>query len=180
MSQVLDFPSIVRAGAVSAPLMQLRGLAKAYGAITVLSGVDLDIQAGEIHALIGENGAGKSTLMRLVSGHVQPTAGTIAFQGKPISFARPAAAEQAGIVLVHQEILLADGLSVVENLFLGRELTRHGIVDDRAMEAIAVDRLASIGCTASPRMLVRDLPIAQRQLVQIARALLEEIGRAHV
>ena len=157
-----------------APLMQLRGLGKAYGAITVLSGVDLDIRAGEIHAIIGENGAGKSTLMRLVSGHVEASAGTITYQGQSIRFAKPAQAEDAGIVLVHQEILLADGLTVVENLFLGREITRNGMVDDRTMERIATERLAAIGCTASPRALVRNLPIAQRQLVQIARALLEE------
>src|SRR5690606_9676102 len=80
----------------------------------------------------------------------------------------------AGIALVHQEILLADGLTVVENLFLGRERSRNGVVDDRTMERIASERLADLGCTASPRDLVRNLPIAQRELVQIARALLEE------
>src|SRR5690606_12081659 len=109
-----------------------------------------------------------STLMRLISGHVKPTAGTISLAGEPIAFSNPAAAEHAGIALVHQEILLADGLTVVENLFLGRELSRNGMVDDRAMERIAVERLAHLGCTASPRDLVGGLPIAQRQLVQIA------------
>jgi len=158
----------------SDPLLRLAGLGKAYGPVTVLSDVDLDIGAGEIHAIIGENGAGKSTLMRLISGHVKPTTGTIALAGEQIVFPNPAAAEHAGIALVHQEILLADGLSVAENLFLGREITRNGIVDDRAMEAIAAERLADLGCTASPRDLVRQLPIAQRQLVQIARALLED------
>ncbi|KKB86802.1 ABC transporter ATP-binding protein [Devosia limi DSM 17137] len=156
------------------PLMQLSGLGKAYGAVTVLSGVDLDIRSGEVHAIIGENGAGKSTLMRLISGHVKPSAGTIRLSGELVEFQNPAAAENAGIALVHQEILLADGLTVVENLFLGRELTRNGVIDDRAMERIAVQRLADLGCTASPRALIRSLPIAQRQLVQIARALLED------
>ena len=167
---------------LAAPLMQLFGLGKAYGPVRVLSDVNLDIRPGEIHAIIGENGAGKSTLMRLISGHVKPTEGAMQFAGAPIEFPNPAAAEHAGIALVHQEILLADGLTVVENLFLGREMTRNGIVDDRAMERIAAERLADLGCTASPRALVRSLPIAQRQLVQIARALLEEhqIGRAHV
>ncbi|MDB5614499.1 MAG: ABC-type sugar transport system, ATPase component [Devosia sp.] len=174
MNAALQMPNAIGLVGEQPPLMQLQGLGKAYGPITVLSGVDLDIRAGEIHAIIGENGAGKSTLMRLLSGHVEPTAGTIFYQGMPATFAKPAAAERAGIVLVHQEILLADGLSVVENLFLGRELTRNGVVDDRAMEAIAADRLAAIGCTAAPRTLVRKLPIAQRQLVQIARALLED------
>ncbi len=159
---------------LAAPLMQLSGLGKAYGPVRVLSDVNLDIRPGEIHAIIGENGAGKSTLMRLISGHVKPTEGAMQFAGAPIEFPSPAAAEHAGIALVHQEILLADGLTVVENLFLGREMTRNGIVDDRAMERIAAERLADLGCTASPRALVRSLPIAQRQLVQIARALLEE------
>ncbi|ODT47865.1 MAG: ABC transporter ATP-binding protein [Devosia sp. 63-57] len=159
---------------LAAPLMQLFGLGKAYGPVRVLSDVNLDIRPGEIHAIIGENGAGKSTLMRLISGHVKPTEGAMQFAGAPIEFPNPAAAEHAGIALVHQEILLADGLTVVENLFLGREMTRNGIVDDRAMERIAAERLADLGCTASPRALVRSLPIAQRQLVQIARALLEE------
>ncbi|MFD1253282.1 sugar ABC transporter ATP-binding protein [Devosia equisanguinis] len=159
---------------LAAPLMQLSGLGKAYGPVRVLSDVNLDIRPGEIHAIIGENGAGKSTLMRLISGHVKPTEGAMQFAGAPIEFPNPAAAEHAGIALVHQEILLADGLTVVENLFLGREMTRNGIVDDRAMERIAAERLADLGCTASPRALVRSLPIAQRQLVQIARALLEE------
>ena len=159
---------------LAAPLMQLFGLGKAYGPVRVLSDVNLDIRPGEIHAIIGENGAGKSTLMRLISGHVKPTEGAMQFAGAPIEFPNPVAAEHAGIALVHQEILLADGLTVVENLFLGREMTRNGIVDDRAMERIAAERLADLGCTASPRALVRSLPIAQRQLVQIARALLEE------
>lgn len=157
-----------------APLMQLSGLSKAYGPVTVLSDVDLDIRSGEIHAIIGENGAGKSTLMRLISGHVKPTKGTIRLAGEEVVFNTPVTAEHVGIALVHQEILLADGLTVVENLFLGRELSRNGIVDDRTMERIAAERLADLGCTASPRDLVRSLPIAQRQLVQIARALLEE------
>jgi ribose transport system ATP-binding protein len=158
----------------SVPLMQLVGLTKAYGPVNVLADVNLDVRAGEIHAIIGENGAGKSTLMRLISGHVKPSAGSIALAGQPVTFANPIAAEHAGITLIHQEILLVDGLSVAENLFLGRELTRHGVVDDRTMERIAAERLAELGCTASPRDLVSSLPIAQRQLVQIARALLEE------
>ncbi|MHA6296844.1 sugar ABC transporter ATP-binding protein [Devosia sp. CAU 1758] len=158
----------------AAPLMQLFGLGKSYGPVTVLSDVDLDIRSGEIHAIIGENGAGKSTLMRLISGHVKPTKGTIRLGGEEVVFNAPVAAERAGIALVHQEILLADGLTVAENLFLGRERSRNGVVDDRTMERIAAERLADLGCTASPRDLVRNLPIAQRQLVQIARALLED------
>ena len=167
-------PAITRAVNDGAPLMQLSNAGKAYGSITVLQGVHLDIHAGEIHAIIGENGAGKSTLMRLISGHIELSAGRMALEGREVSFSGPAEAEKLGIVLVHQEILLAEGLTVVENLFLGREITRNGVIDDRAMEQIASEQLAALGCTALPRQFVRDLPIAQRQMVQIARALLDE------
>ncbi len=163
--------SVQPAGAASA--LRAEGLAKAYGAITVLSGVSLDIRAGEVHAIIGENGAGKSTLMKLLSGHVTPTEGRLEMDGRGVSFADAVAAEAAGVVLVHQEILLAPDLTVAENLFLGRELTRGPMVDDRAMNRRTAEVLASIGAHCGPRDRVGSLPLAQRQLVQIARALLE-------
>ncbi|UYQ72481.1 sugar ABC transporter ATP-binding protein [Pelagibacterium flavum] len=158
----------------SAPLIALSGLGKSYGPIKVLRDVDLEIRTGEVHAIIGENGAGKSTLMRLISGYIQPTDGSIRYLGETAKFSKPADAEDAGIVLVHQEILLAGDLTVAENLFMGRELTRNGIIDNARMEAIAREKLAELGATASPRDPVNTLPIAQRQLVQIARALLED------
>lgn len=156
------------------PLIALSGLGKSYGPIKVLRDVDLEIRAGEVHAIIGENGAGKSTLMRLIAGYIQPSAGSISYLGETAKFSKPADAEDAGIVLVHQEILLAGDLTVAENLFMGRELTRNGIIDNTRMEAIAREKLAELGATASPRDPVNTLPIAQRQLVQIARALLED------
>ena len=156
------------------PTLEIEGLGKTYGAITVLSGVSMDIRAGEIHAIIGENGAGKSTLMKLLSGHVQPTEGRILLEGQPAAFADAVAAEREGIVLVHQEILLANDLTVAENLFLGRETGPWWTVDDRAMNRRSREVLGRIGCTARPHDLVRDLPLAQRQLVQIARALLDD------
>ena len=157
----------------AAPTLRAEDLSKAYGPITVLSGVTLDIHGGEVHAIIGENGAGKSTLMKLLSGHVRPSAGRLVMDGQSIAFGDAAAAEAAGIALVHQEILLAADLTVAENLFLGRELTRGLTVDDRTMNRRAAEVLQSIGAAAHPRDLVRDLPLAQRQLVQIARALLD-------
>lgn len=153
--------------------LSAQGLAKAYGPVTVLSGVSLDIRAGEVHAIIGENGAGKSTLMKLLSGHIQPTAGRIDLNGVTAGFADAADAEGKGVVLVHQEIILAPDLTVSENLFLGREMTRGLMVDDRAMNRRTAMVLASIGAQCRPQDRVRDLPLAQRQLVQIARALLE-------
>ena len=154
--------------------MQAAGLGKAYGPITVLTDVALDIIAGEVHAIIGENGAGKSTLMKLLSGHVQPTEGQIFINGEPVDFANAVEAEAVGIVLVHQEILLAPDLTVAQNLYLGRELTRGWMVDDRSMNRRTAELLLQVGSVAHPEDRVGDLPLAQRQLVQIARALLNE------
>lgn len=162
------------AGALAdSPTLSAVGLTKAYGSITVLSDVTLDFRAGEVHAIIGENGAGKSTLMKLLSGYVRPTSGHLLMAGQPVDFADAAAAEAENVVLVHQEILLAPDLTVAENFFLGRELSRGIMVDDRAMNRRAADILASIGARCGPRDLVGQLPLAQRQLVQIGRALLE-------
>src|SRR5690606_8666585 len=112
------------------PTLRAEGLTKAYGPITVLSEVTLDIHAGQVHAIIGENGAGKSTLMKLLSGHVMPTAGSLQMEGRAVAFADAVEAENAGVVLVHQEILLAPDLTVAQNIFLGREIRRGFMVDD--------------------------------------------------
>lgn len=160
------------ADATRVPVLRSERLAKQFDGVTVLSDVSLDILPGEIHAVIGENGAGKSTLMRLISGYLQPTEGALYMDGAPVSFDGPAAAQASGIALVHQEILLAEAMSVEANIFLGREITRRGMLDDRAMRAITARQLAEIGCKVSPRALVRDISLADRQLVQIAKALL--------
>ena len=154
--------------------LRAEGLGKAYGAVNVLSDVTLDIRAGEVHAIIGENGAGKSTLMKLLSGHVQPSTGRIVMEGELATFIDAVEAEDAGIVLVHQEILLAPDLTVAQNLFLGRELSRGWMVDDRAMNRRTAQLLERVGSVARPGDRVGALPLAQRQLVQIARALLDE------
>lgn len=172
MSRALDIPGA--GDAPSRPVLHAEGLSKAYGPITVLSDVTLDIRAGEVHAIIGENGAGKSTLMKLLSGHAAPTGGTLAMAGETVAFADAVQAEDAGIVLVHQEILLAPDLTVAQNLFLGRELSRYFSVDDRRMNRRTAEVLARVGSTARPTSRVGDMPLAQRQLVQIARALLDD------
>ncbi len=167
-------PNMAGSPASQLVAMRAEGLGKAYRPITVLSDVTLDIHAGEVHAIIGENGAGKSTLMKLLSGHVKPTTGEIHIEGAQVDFADAVEAEAAGIVLVHQEILLAPDLTVAQNLYLGRELTRGWMVDDRAMNRRTAELLARVGSVARPNDVVGDLPIAQRQLVQIARALLND------
>ena len=152
--------------------LSCRKLSKSFGPVEVLGDVSLDFRSGEIHAIIGENGAGKSTLMKILAGHAPPSSGSLAMDGKPVAFGHPASAEQRGIVLVHQEILLAQHLTAAQNIFLGRELRRGLAVDDRAMYRRAAEGLRDLGADISPRARVEDLSIAQRQLVQIARALL--------
>ncbi len=154
------------------PLMVANGLAMAFGGVEVLRDVDLVIRAGEVHAIIGENGAGKSTLMKLLAGHLHPTRGSIAIDGETVAIKGPVDAEHRGIVLVHQEILLAPDLTVAQNIYLGREIRRGLTVDDRAMNEGARAALASFGVDIDPKAVVGTLSIAQRQLVQIARALL--------
>ncbi len=153
-------------------VLEAREIGKSFGPVEVLRGIPLALKAGEVHAVIGENGAGKSTMMRILSGHLKPSAGTLAMDGQPVVFADPVAAEKRGIVLVHQEILLAPDLTIAQNLFLGREMRRGVFVDDAAMNRIAADKMAELGARLDPRTPVRALSIAQRQLVQIARALL--------
>ena len=148
------------------------GLSKSFGGVPVLRRVDIAVRPGELRAVLGENGAGKSTLMKILSGYEQPDEGEILLDGSQVRFADPNDAERQGVVLVHQEQLLAGQLTVAENLFLGRERRRGPFLDRAAMRGIAVERLAALGCAVPPDALVGRLSIAERQMVQIARALL--------
>jgi len=154
------------------PLLQAAGLSKSFGIVEVLRDIGLTVNAGEVHAIIGENGAGKSTLMKLLSGHLPPTRGELRIDGEPVEFSGPVDAEHRGIVLVHQEILLAPDLTVAQNVYLGRELHKGVIVDDRAMNEGARRAIRDLGGNIDPDVVVGRLSIAQRQLVQIARVLL--------
>ena len=166
----------VQDGAAAAPggepFVVASGLAMAFGGVEVLRDIDLDIRPGEVHAIIGENGAGKSTLMKILAGHLKPMRGTIRIDGQPVVLDGPVDAERRGIVLVHQEILLAPDLTVAQNIYLGREVAKGLTVDDRAMNEGARKAVRSLGAAIDPTVPVGRLSIAQRQLVQIARALL--------
>jgi len=153
------------------PSLNAASLSKAYGGNTVLHNVSLTFRRGEVHALIGENGAGKSTFMKILGGYIQPSGGGLSMDGQPIYFSGPRAAEALGVVLVHQEILLAPHLTIAENIFLGRELHGRLLTDDAAMRAQSSALLASLGSQLDPRKTVETLSIAERQIVQIARAL---------
>ena len=143
------------------------GVSRSFGPVEVLSDVSVAFRRGEVHAIIGENGAGKSTLMRILSGHLAPSRGAIRLDGAPLALRGPVDAERRGIVLVHQEIMLAPDLSIAENMFLGRELRRGVAVDDRTMNARAEEAMRAFGVDVSVTVPVQRLSIARRQLAQI-------------
>ena len=152
-------------------LLDLQGIEKRFGGITALESGDLQVEAGEIHALVGENGAGKSTLMKIVAGMLRRDGGVMRWQGHIVDFARPADAHQAGISMVHQESLLAPHLSVAENVFLGREIHKGPLLDRRGMEEAARCLISEHDFPLDAAARVQDLSPAQKQLVEICRAL---------
>jgi ribose transport system ATP-binding protein len=149
----------------------LRGISKSFTGVRVLEGVDFSVREGEVHALVGENGAGKSTLMNIVSGVEPAGAGEILFDGQPVRLRGPRDAQALGISFVHQELALVPHLSAAENIFLGRHPARGGWVAWREIYDRARELLAELGRTIDPRRLVTELSLAERQLVEIARAL---------
>jgi ribose transport system ATP-binding protein len=157
---------------MSDPLLALQGIGKSFLGVRVLGGVDLEVRPGEVHAVVGENGAGKSTLMKIVSGVYPPDEGTIEFAGAQRHFSGPRDAQRAGIGIVHQEFNLLPQRTVAENVFLGREPRRRGLVDRRAMLGRAAELLASVGeGSLPPDTRVGRLGVAQQQVVEIVKAL---------
>ncbi len=170
--QAAPLPLSTGDGPATVPLFALSGIAKRYGATRALDGVDLTLQTGRIHAVLGENGAGKSSLIKCMAGVVQPDTGTMALDGTPVRFADPAAANAAGIVCVFQELSLIPDLSVADNILVSDPPRRFGLVDRRAQRRQAEELLARAGAEGiHPLSLVRDLPLSRRQLVEIAKAL---------
>ncbi len=153
------------------PLLEVRHLSKQFTGVRALTDVSLVLAAGEVLAVVGENGAGKSTLMRIVAGVETPTAGEILVDGKPVQFTSVAQALKTGISLIHQELNLADNLSIAANIFLGREPRRAGLLDQRTMDHESRKYLAMVGLDIPPQTIVGTLPIAKQQLVEIAKAL---------
>ncbi|GAA4509267.1 sugar ABC transporter ATP-binding protein [Nonomuraea ferruginea] len=153
-------------------MLSLRGIGKSFLGVRVLSGVDLAVTAGEVHAVVGENGAGKSTLMKIICGVHAPDEGTIELDGRPVSFGHPLDARRSGIAIIYQEFNLLPERTVAENVFLGREPVRRGLVDRAAMEQATARLLHELGEEAfGPRDAVKRLPVAQQQIVEIVKAL---------
>ncbi|WP_420861263.1 sugar ABC transporter ATP-binding protein [Algirhabdus cladophorae] len=155
----------------STNVLSAKSVSKSFGSVPVLFSVNFEIRAGEVHALIGENGAGKSTLMKVLSGIHAPTSGTLSLDGKPIDLPPNGQAEDLGIVLIHQELNLAEQMTIAENIFLGREISRRGILNLAEMNRIVGKLLVDMGLSISPDTRISDLSIAQKQMVEIAKAM---------
>ena len=159
---------------MTASILEMRGICKRFPGVQALQDASLEVNPGEVHVLLGENGAGKSTLMNVLCGQLEADAGTISFLGHPIAPQNPMEAESAGLVLIHQELNLVPGLTVAENIFLGHEPTRGGLIRGDVMGRVSRDLLNRLGCGVNPNTPVAELSVAEQQLVEIAGALREE------
>ncbi|MGW3106393.1 sugar ABC transporter ATP-binding protein [Streptomyces sp. NPDC001100] len=153
------------------PNLRISGLSKSFGGVRALDGVDLTVPAGQVHALLGHNGAGKSTLIKCLGGAFPPDAGTIEVGGTSHARLTPRESIAAGVAIIFQTLSVVDSLTVAENIFLGQEWTRYGTVHRRAQEDVAAELLERVAASCSPRDRVAELPMGQRQLVEIAKAL---------
>ncbi|MEY8099220.1 sugar ABC transporter ATP-binding protein [Falsihalocynthiibacter sp. S25ZX9] len=152
------------------PVLSAERVSKSFGAIPVLFSISFDLRAGEVHALIGENGAGKSTLMKVMSGFIPATSGTLRVDGEEVNLPPNGQAEDLGIVLIHQELNLAEQMTVEENIFLGREIVRNGVLNRREMTAQVQKMFSDVGLDISPKARISSLSIAQKQMVEIVKA----------
>ena len=174
MTSMSKAPLETELGAGVAPLLSLRGVNKSFGAVQVLEEVDLDVFPGQVTALVGDNGAGKSTLIKGVAGIYGFDDGQYTFDGHGVTVTNPKQANALGIEVVYQDLALCDNLDIVHNLFLGRELTKGGRLDEATMERRAKETLASLSVRTvkSIRQQVASLSGGQRQTVAIARSVL--------
>ena len=159
------------------PILEMRAMSKAFHGVKALDNVNLTVQPGQIHAIVGENGAGKSTLMKVLSG-VYPFgdySGDIHFEGRECRFKGIADSEHRGIIIIHQELALVPLLSIAENIFLGNEPARYGVIDWSAAYRKTQALLKKVGLDESPNTLITNLGVGKQQLVEIAKALSKEV-----
>ena len=158
-----------------APLLELRGVSKVFGAVRALDGVDFTVPDGKVTALAGDNGAGKSVLIKTVAGLWEPAEGEILWEGTPIHFHSPNDAEARGITTIYQDLALCDNLDIVQNMFLGHETMRRGLLDESSMELAARQTLDDLHVTTvrSIRQPVASLSGGQRQSVAVAKAVMQ-------
>ena len=159
------------------PILEMRGIRKSFHGVRALTDVNLTVQAGEIHAIVGENGAGKSTLMKVLSGvyaHGEFD-GSIRFQGEDCQFRGIADSEHKGIIIIHQELALVPLLSIAENIFLGNEQATRGVIDWTRSFVKTQALLKKVGLKESPNALITNLGVGKQQLIEIAKALSKEV-----
>jgi D-xylose transport system ATP-binding protein len=156
------------------PLLRLRGVSKSFGPVQALTDINLDILNGEVTALVGDNGAGKSTLIKTIAGIWQPSSGELIWNGKPVHVHSPKDATDLGIAAVYQDLALCDNLDIVQNMLLGHEAVRFGLLDEVNMELTAKQTLHDLRVTTvrSIRQLVGSLSGGQRQAVAVAKAVM--------
>lgn len=162
---------------MASTILEMRGITKTFPGVKALSNVNLSVEEGEIHAIVGENGAGKSTLMKVLSG-VYPTGtydGTIVYRGQECQFAGIHDSERLGIVIIHQELALVPMLSIAENIFLGNEHASYGVIDWNANETRTRALLKKVGLNEDPKTLITNIGVGKQQLVEIAKALSKEV-----
>ena len=156
--------------------IEMRGIDKSFGSNQVLKDAGFLLKDGEVHALMGENGAGKSTLMKILTGVYTKDAGTILVDGKEVVFKSPQEAEKAGIVFIYQELNVLFDLTVEENLFMGKEITKgFGICDKKAMRAKAQEIMDKMGVNIPVTATMSDLSVGQQQMVEICKALMADV-----
>src|SRR3990170_7996462 len=154
-------------------ILEMRDITKTFPGVKALQDVNLDVRAGEIHAIVGENGAGKSTLMKVLSG-VYPYGsydGDIVYQNQVQQFRDIRASEHAGIVIIHQELALIPELSIMENIFLGNEPTKRGVINWAEARIRSTELLARVGLREDPDTPIKEIGVGKQQLVEIAKAL---------
>src|SRR5689334_10498062 len=160
-----------------ATLLEMRRITKTFPGVKALSDVNLEVRAGEVHAICGENGAGKSTLMKVLSG-VYPHGsydGEIVFDGEVCDFRDIRASEKRGIVIIHQELALVPYLSIAEDIFLGNEHASHGVISWNDTMTHAAELMKRVGLNESPRTRVADIGVGKQQLVEIAKAMSKQV-----
>jgi D-xylose transport system ATP-binding protein len=158
------------------PLLSLRNIGKSFGPVQALTGINLDVPIGQVTALVGDNGAGKTTLIKCIAGIHEPSSGQMLWNGKPVHLHSPRDAANLGIATVYQDLALADNLDIVQNMLLGREKVKFGLLDEVSMELTAKQTLKDLKVTTvrSIRQPVGSLSGGQRQAVAVAKAVMDE------
>jgi ABC-type sugar transport system ATPase subunit len=168
----MAIPDLATVHTPAAPLLEMRGIRKAFAGVQAVRGVDFAVRAGEIHGLVGENGAGKSTLMRILSGALPPDGGDVVLRGSPVRLPSPQAAQALGIAMIHQELSLVPSLSVAANVLLGHEpRSRLGLLQLREMQEQAARLMQQLETPVDVGSAVEDFGIAVQQMVEVAKAL---------